>query len=140
MPRIPTIINLAPSGTTNLNRPTGRSLPTPSARLPGPAPLVQHFRNRQQNQVQQASAAAASQATANPIGNSNLIRGVTFTAGNITTVQHGLGQAYAGAWPTNVTGGYGIFQVVPNTDARLNKSQVRIQSLHDCTADVLAWV
>ena len=131
MPRIPTKIQ-------PFARP-GVGGAQPATRTPGPYQSTERFADRAQNRtqtaVQQASAKAANRFDAD----NNVLADVQFVATNITPIEHGLGRPYHGAHLVNPRGGYLAYQVVPNTDPRMDQHQVQIVCQHDVTADVVVY-
>lgn len=131
MPRIPTTIY-----------PSGQSGPggvKPALRTPGPYQSTERFRDRSGNRIQTAAQQANAKATNRFDADNNVIGNVTFSATTITPVQHGLGRAYRGAHLVNPRGGYLSYYIVPNTDSRLDASQVVIVCEHNVTADVVVY-
>jgi hypothetical protein len=131
VPRIPTKIQSAA-------RP-GPGGALPATRTPGPYQSRERFSVRALNRTQTAAQQATAKATNRFDADNNVLADVTFVATTITPLQHGLGRAYQGAHLVNPRGGYLAYQVLPNTDPRMDAHQVQIICQHNVTADVVVY-
>ncbi len=131
MARIPTrIYPNAPKGSGG----QARAVPTP-----GPYQSRERFPIRAANRIQTAAQQAAAKATGQYDADNNVITGVYFTGGTTKAIQHYLGRPYVGARVENPVGGYLSYQVIPNTDKRLDAVQVQVRCANNITADVCVY-
>lgn len=129
--RIPTrIYPNAPPGAGG----QARAVPTP-----GPYQSRERFPDRAANRIQTAAQQAAAKATGQYDADNNVISSVQFTGGTTKVILHYLGRPYVGARVENPVGGYLSYQIVPNTDKRMDATQVQIKCLNTCVADVVVY-
>jgi hypothetical protein len=138
--RIPVTIQTSqPVGSSNPAVVTARSIAPPNIRTLGPAQPRMQFKDFASNRVQSAQNQTFRRAVARYDADQLVAPGVPFLPEVVTIVRHGLGRAFVGVSLINWRGASVGWWVVPNTDSRLDASQVQIYSLTNGSADVVVF-